>query len=276
LGNHLLHNEDECVTLRVLQKPLRGHGSLNRAGGDEESLWGKKRYHQLWYVGLKDKSTLPCLYFLKTTNPERIVEQVGTISRSEWSRNDIAVQWEAFVGNEHTLPFTENPIKKLFAIHEVLQPITELLFPQWIMDRFKEALDQYVRGQWLSSISLCGDIVEFIVNEFWFANLERIPSEKRKTPSESTTRNLKTLADCEIIDENDYCRLLCVRETRDAHVHYCPRDRLLSDYPERLKSDNFEVLKKLSGFFAIDNVESKYGRYLAFASTAYFPQATDQ
>jgi hypothetical protein len=239
-------------------------------------LWDKKRYHQLWYVEVKDKSILPCLFFLKTAYPEQIMEQVGQVSRFEWSRNDIAVQWETFVGNDHTLPFTESPIKRFLAIHEVLQPITKLLFPQWIMDRFKEALDQYVRGQWLSSISLCGDIVEFIVNEFWFANLERIPGEKRKTPSESTIRNLKTLAECEVIDEKDCCRLLFVRETRDTHVHYRLRDRLLGDYPERLKSDNFEVLKRLSEFFAIDNVESKYSRYLDFASKAYFPQATDQ
>jgi hypothetical protein len=61
---------------------------------------------------------------------------------------------------------------------------------------------------------------------------------------------------------------------RHTHVHYRLRDRLLSDYPERLKSDNIVVLKKLSEFFAMDNIESKYGRYLEFTSTAYFLQAT--
>jgi len=238
---------------------------------DEGALWGKKKYHQLWYVEPSDESMLPSLFFLKEASPERIIERVGPVSRFEWSSNNIAVQWETFVGNEHTLPFTESPIKRFLAIHEILQPMSKLLFPQWIMDRFKEALDQYVRGQWLSSISLCGDIVEFIVNEFWSASLERIPGEKRKTPSESAKRNLKTLADCEVIDEKDCGRLLFVRKTRDSHIHYQLRDRLLDDYPERLRSDNFEVLKKLSEFFAIDNVESKYSRYLDFASKAYFP-----
>jgi hypothetical protein len=55
--------------------------------------------------------------------------------------------------------------------------------------------------------------VEFIVNEFWLANPRRIASERRKTPSESTQRNFKTLVEFGVIDENDYRRLLCVRET---------------------------------------------------------------
>jgi hypothetical protein len=39
----------------------------------------------------------------------------------------------------------------------------------------------------------------------------------------------------------------------------------LSDYSERLKVDNIEVLRKLSQFFAIENMHSKHTRYLDFA-----------
>ena len=34
--------------------------------------------------------------------------------------------------------------------------------PVWVMDRFKEGIDQYVCGQWLSSIALAGIIAEFL------------------------------------------------------------------------------------------------------------------
>jgi hypothetical protein len=230
-----------------------------------QALPEKTKYRELWYIQLVNEDALPSLYSLKITPAQQIRKEVGKISRFEWSGNDIAIEWESLVDNEHTHAFTEDPVQKLLAIREVLQPIDILCFPQWIMDRFKEALDQHVRGQWLSSISLCGDIVEFIVNEFWFAYSEKLPGDVRKTPSESTEKNLKALAQYGIIDAKDHRRLLEVRQTRDGHVHYHLRNRLLSDYSQRLKVDNIEVLRKLSQFFAVENMQSKYGHYLDFA-----------
>ena len=43
-----------------------------------------------------------------------------------------------------------------------LPPIGLQQVPEWIMDRVKDAADDYVRGRWLSSIALCGVIGEFL------------------------------------------------------------------------------------------------------------------
>lgn len=233
----------------------------------------KKKYHDLWYLQLNQNSVSYLLYFLKTAPVQQIKEQVSEIARFDWSSNHIAVEWESFVANEHTHQYTEEPTRKVWAIRDVLQPVTKLVFPQWIMDRYKEALDQHVRGEWMSSISLCGDIVEFIVYEFWRAYNEDIPHERRKTPAYSTENNLQTLNECDksgenqvkIIDKDDYERLVSVRRMRDTHVHYRLRDTLLKDYPQRLKSDNIEALKKLAEFFTLENMSSKYGKYLDYA-----------
>ena len=100
----------------------------------------KLKYHDLWYLQLNENSVLYLLYFLKTAPIQQINEQIGEIARSDWSTNHIAIQWESFVTNEHTHQYIEEPTRKVWAIRDVLQPITKLVFPQWIMDRYKEAL----------------------------------------------------------------------------------------------------------------------------------------
>jgi len=136
-----------------------------------------ERYSVLWYLRISDTSA-PFLHPLKMMPVEQIRAQTN-ISRFNEKTDPFILNWEGLVGNEHTRSFIENPVEKLVAMHDILQQITVLLFPQWIMDRFKEALDQYVRGEWISSISLCGDIVEFVVNEFWTAYHNEIPTEMK-------------------------------------------------------------------------------------------------
>jgi len=117
------------------------------------------------------------------------------------------------VANDHTRPYLDEPILKIMEIREVLQPISSLLFPNWIMDRFKEALDQNVRGQWLSSISLCGDIVEFIVNEFWSSYRDRIPRNSNRPKRVTKALN-------QLFQQPQYMmgRLRWVRSIRGNHV----------------------------------------------------------
>lgn len=226
----------------------------------------EKKYHELWYIRLTEETlTVAFLYNLKIMPVEQIKEQCQ-VSRFDWPKDGFGVEWESFVANEHTRPYLDEPTRKLFEIHEVLQPISSLLFPNWIMDRFKEALDQYVRGEWLSSISLCGDIVEFVVNEFWAAYAENIPQEMRQTPPSKVMKALGRLFEYKIIGEEDYGRLKCVRERRDNHVHNYPRNFFLKgDYPTRLREENLVSLKTLSGFFTQSNMESKYKQYLEYA-----------
>jgi hypothetical protein len=221
------------------------------------------KLRELWYLQINNKAT-PFLYNLKVMSIQQMKDQIH-ISRHEWDSH--LLEWEYFVGTDYSFQIIEEPIRKLEAVREVLQTISKLLFPLWIMDRFKEALDQHVRGEWLSSISLCGDIVEFIANEFWTAYRDKIPREHVKTPSDSTKTNLKRLLEFGVLDECDYNRLFFVRDTRDNHVHEYLRRRLSGDYADRLKSDNAEVIRRLSEFFAIDNMEKKYSQYLKYAET---------
>jgi hypothetical protein len=132
------------------------------------------------------------------------------------------------------------------------------------MDRFKEALDQYVRGEWLSSISLCGDIVEFIVNDFWEAYEERI-ADSGLTRANKVRTNLKRLLAVDVLKNDDFERLYGVRQTRDDHVHDYIKFKFAGDYPKRLKSDAVDVLKRLSEFFIKTNMETKYAQYLDYA-----------
>ena len=230
---------------------------------------GKQKYHNLWFLQINERP-LHLLYFLKTAPTEQVKAQYGEVNQHVWS--NIEMQWVDFVRNEHTEEYISDLSKRVLAIHEVLKPITKLVFPQWIMDRYKEALDQHIRGEWMSSISLCGDIVEFIVYEFWRAYMEDIPSDRRKTPSDSTENNLHTLNDFDvkgedhkIVGKEDFERLARVRKLRDIHVHYRLRNGLLSEYREHLKSDNVEALTKLAEFFAEANMMSKYSKYLQYA-----------
>lgn len=226
-----------------------------------------KKYHEVWYLQLTERN-LPFLHDLKRMSPEQIREQI----KIEPSPDPFLVDWRIFVGNEHTLPVKERPIQQLLAIHDIAQRITRHLFPQWVMDRFKEALDQYVRSEWLSSISLCGDVVEFIVNDFWQAYIEKIPSERRKTPSDGVLTNLKTLSDSGVFGTGDYERLAQVRKTRDDHIHNYPRNvfHLGKDYPEVLKKSSLESLSRLAEFFEQSNMENNYSQYLGWAYKEFF------
>jgi hypothetical protein len=176
------------------------------------------------------------------------------------------MEWESFVANDHTMLYLAQPIEKILAIREVLQPISILLFPNWIMDRFKEALDQHVRGEWLSSISLCGDIVEFIVNEFWSAYYpDPIPDDRPKAPRK-VRKALDRLSEYEVLRDGDYQLLKEVRQRRDDHVHNYPRNLFLEgDYSLKLRSDSRKSLTELSQFFSRKNIEAKYERYLKYA-----------
>ena len=139
------------------------------------------------------------------------------------------------------------------------------------MDRFKEAMDQYVRGEWLSSMSLCGDIVEFIVNEFWITYSDKIPEQMRKTPPKKVIRGLRHLLENKALDQEDYERLHFVRKKRDNHVHNYPRSLFLKgDYSTLLKTENLESLKKLCEFFARNNMEIKYKQYLDYAVKEFY------
>jgi len=140
----------------------------------------------------------------------------------------------------------------------------ELLFPPWIMDRLKEAMDEYVRGHWWSSIALCGMIVEFVARSMAEAFREKISNKfsLMKVPG-GVVENLLMLKDCGILDEEDFGKLDQVREYHDKYLHLRKIEKEEKEQ-EELKLDSFKALKRLLDFFDVNNMGRKYLGYLEY------------
>lgn len=190
---------------------------------------------------------------LKGLTPEQIE---GIASSSNILKN-----WTKGTGNENTWKTEAQMLLDIASLPES----THLFFPHWIMDRFKEALGQYVRGEYWSSIALCGAIVEFITKEFLRTYDARKPSGENQ--SKGVKPNLLKLRDVwtpAVLNERDYCLLYDVRDTRDKHEHL---RRLRKEDYACLKSDNLRVLLHLCEFFDKKSIEDRYGEYLAYAAS---------
>ncbi len=184
-------------------------------------------------------------------------DQIGVLKVADLER--YTESWEKLVGNENTLPAAE-PRQKVVAIRRISEIIPGLLvFPQWVMDRFKEALDQYVRGEWMSSIVLCGLVVEFVISDLFGVYRDRIP--QREKLSDIAKMNLIVLKSYGVLDDDDYQRLDDVRNLRNRYVH--PRKLPTTS---QQKEDNFFALRKMCEFFSEGNMAAKYGDYFSYAA----------
>jgi hypothetical protein len=207
------------------------------------------KYHRFWFLSLSKN-----LVQLKNLTREEI-DALG-----EEQQNQLFLNWYTLVWNENR--DRQKPIlNRVLAFQNVARSITGiLLFPQWIMDRFKEALDQYARGEWLSSIALCGAIVEFVVADFFEVDeyKQRIPVRDR-TKTNNAKTNLLILKAYNILHEADYQRLDDVRKIRNSYIH----PEKLRD-TESQRGDNLVVLTKLCEFFDETNMK-KYQEYFFYA-----------
>jgi hypothetical protein len=204
------------------------------------------KYHRFWFLRLS-----PELTQLKSTGSEQI--------RCLREENQCLTSWESLVWNENK-DRQRRPFEKLLAIRQLIQNVSVLLFPHWVMDRFKEALDQYVRGEWLSSIVLCAAIVEFVTEDFFKAYREEIPKghlPKRR----GVIKNLEKLRQFGILNDEDYCRLRDVRDLRDNHIHLM----LLGRDVKLLRLDSARALKNLCEFFDEANMRQHYQSYFSYA-----------
>jgi hypothetical protein len=207
------------------------------------------KYHQFWSLALSS-------YQIELRNLTR--EQIASLTEDQ--QRILLSSWNDLVWSENKEK-QKSILDKLLAQQSVARNMAgELFFPLWIMDRFKEALDQYVRGEWLSSIALCGAIVEFVVGDFFEVSYykQRIPTtDRRKT--NNTKTNLLVLKTYNILHEEDYQKLDDVRKIRNSYIH-----------PEKLRdtdlqrADNLSVLTKLCQFFSDANM-MRYPEYFHYA-----------
>ncbi len=207
------------------------------------------KYHRFWFLSLS-----PNLIQLKVLTGG----EIGALGEEQ--QNLLLLSWDKLVWNENKDKQKPN-LDRLLAIQNVTRNITGiLLFPRWTMDRFKEALDQYVRGEWISSIALCGAIVEFIVADFFEVDeyKQRIPVRDRKR-SNNIKSDLLVLKAYQILHDEGYQRLDDVRKIRNTYIH----PKKLRDTKSQ-REDNLAALTKLCEFFDETNMK-QYEEYFFYA-----------
>ncbi len=115
-----------------------------------------REYRTIWFLGFKTD--------LMSLTPSQIKKLPET------HQKEFLAKWDKAVWNKNR----QEKYQKLLNIRDLPKKV-ELDLPEWIMDRLKEGLDQYVRGEWLSSISLCGVIVEFLAQSLELVYSNKIP-----------------------------------------------------------------------------------------------------
>lgn len=112
----------------------------------------------------------------------------------------------------------------------------------------------------MSSIALCGAIVELVTEDFFRAYAEKIPKGQLPKKRE-VTKNLSKLRRFGILTNVDYRRVSQVRKIRDDHVHL----KMLGRGVELLRSDNAKALRNLCEFFDESNMKENYEEYFFYA-----------
>jgi len=119
--------------------------------------------------------------------------------------------------------------------------------PVWIMDRFKEMIDHYVCGQWLSSIAIGGIIAEYLsfhlVEEYVKSNgIRRLIRHSRSLGNQKL--RLKALRKLDILTEDELKKLDFIRETRNEYVHL----NTIRTTEKKIKIDSLKVVGNLTEF----------------------------
>lgn len=187
------------------------------------------KHRQIWRIWFRHP--------LKKLSPE----QIKRLSQEQKSK--ILEKWEGWVWTENV----QNIDQQLLNIRDLPERI-EIMVPHWIMDRLKEALNQYVKGQWLSSIVLCGAMVEFIANHLATTFRDKFP--RGYHPPERLGKLLKALLKHGILSEEDFELLDEIRDHRDKHIHL----KRLGQDKISLKTDNLKVVENLINYLSKSQV----------------------
>jgi hypothetical protein len=168
----------------------------------------------------------------------RIPENIGDLSESE--KLELSRQWDALTHTENVQPLDV----KLQNIKDVPLIILQAV-PKWIMDRAKEAADDYVKGRWLSSIFLCGVIAEYLSfylleNYVRETGIQRLITHSRRLGNQSG--RLRCLKDIHVLDENQWDRLESIRRTRNDYAHL---DKIETN---KIKPDALRSVQNLINF----------------------------
>jgi hypothetical protein len=168
---------------------------------------------------------------------ELIPENIAT--RSEEEKHYFLKQWEGLTVTKNV----QSPDNVLQNITD-LPPIGLQQVPEWIMDRVKEAADDYVRGRWLSSIALCGVIGEFLSfhlleNYVRDSGIDEVVRFSKRLGSQEG--RLKTLKELRVLKEEEWKALDSIRKIRNEYVH-------LNRAGSKMKEDSLKTIRNLVEF----------------------------
>jgi len=171
--------------------------------------------------------------FLSELIPEDIA------ARSEEEKRYFLREWEGLTVTKNVQP----PDSVLQNIRN-LPPIGLQLVPEWVMDRVKEAADDYVRGRWLSSIALCGVMGEFLsfhllenyVRDNGIGGLVRFSKRLGNQGG-----RLSALKELQVLKEDEWKALDSIREIRNEYVH-------LNRTGNKMKGDCLRSIRNLVEF----------------------------
>lgn len=129
------------------------------------------------------------------------------------------------------------------------------------MDRLKESADHFVKGQWLSTISLSGVICEFLTYHFLEKHIKDKGIDKVIEHSRKLSRQkgrLHLLKSLKLIKESNWKKLDEIREIRNKYIHLNKID--LNE--ESAKEASLTVLKNLIEFLNSEKpLFSNYTQY---------------
>jgi hypothetical protein len=166
-----------------------------------------------------------------------------TESLSDPQKLNLLDKWKRSVSTENT----QSAEQKLSNIREVPRlHITKTT--RWTMDRVKEAIDSYVRGHWLASISLCGTIAELVSIHLLLGHFEgkginvtEAPELRTMVQKLNQHARLTMLRKAGVLTKEERKKLDSVRTTRNDYMH-------LNKKSESGRSDCLKVIKDLVDF----------------------------
>jgi hypothetical protein len=178
-------------------------------------------------------------WFYWNNLPERIPSDIASLTDAQ--RQVFLDEWNRAVWTRNVQPDE----MKLINIKDIPAIFLQNV-PPWIMDRLKEAADQYMHGQWTSCISLCGTITEFVsirllASHFRSKGIAELSDFIRRL---GLYDRLQALKDMEILSDEEWNRLDTVRKVRNDYIHLDKADEPGSN----IKADCLSALKNLIEF----------------------------
>lgn len=172
--------------------------------------------------------------------PKAIPENIEALSEPD--QETIITKWTEAVYTQNTQSRDEKlrNIRDLRRIHLAMVPV-------WVMDRFKEVIDHYVSGQWLSSIALAGVIAEFLsfhlLEEYVRSNgIRGLIRHSRRLGYQQN--RLKVLKELGVLTEEEFRELDLIRTKRNEYMHL----NKIATGGRKIKPDSLDVVSNLTSF----------------------------